>query len=125
MGAITFAELMKRIGVILIMSYVLVSTFSLSLQEIYKNYFCTDTKEYLTIAGRQITVCGKTCDFEVQDSDSDEGSHYVYNFDAPSLYFELYEIQCNKHQLVTGAVGTYINLYQSTYSPSNWQPPRG
>lgn len=116
---------MKRVGVILIMSYVLVSTFSLSLQEIYTNYFCTDTKEYLTIAGRQITVCGKTCDFEVQDTDTDDGSHYVYNLDAPSLYFELYEIQCNDHLSVKGKIERYINHYQSTYSPTNWQPPQG
>jgi len=116
---------MKRLGVILILVYVLVSTFSLSLQEIYKNYFCTDTKEYLTIAGRQITVCGKVCDFEVQDSKTDDGSHYVYNFDAPSLYFEIYEIQCNDHLLIKGAICSYLNQYQSVYSSSNWQPPRG
>lgn len=116
---------MKRLGVILILMYVLVSTFSLSLQEIYKNYFCTDTKEYLSIAGRQITVCGRTCDFEVQDTDSDNGSHYVYNFDAPALYFEWYEITCNEHQLIKGIAWSYFDHYQSTFIDSNWQPPRG
>ena len=116
---------MKRLGVILILVYVLVSTFSLSLQEIYKNYFCTDTKEYLTIAGRQITVCGQTCDFEVQDTDTDDGSHYVYNLDAPSLYFEIVEIQCGNRQLIQGQMAAYLNHYESIYHASNWQPPRG
>jgi len=68
---------------------IVVSTLSLSIQTYYVNYLCTDTQEYLTIAGKNITVCGKSCSFEVITGYQDvHKATYSYNFNAPPVYFE-------------------------------------
>ena len=115
---------MKRVSAILILCYILVNTMSLSLQVVYKNYFCLDTKEYLTIAGRQITVCGQTCDFEVQQDQQDD-SGFVFNHSAPPLF---YQIAINDPAFLCDYGQNewhYINHYQFTPIPSKEQPPRG
>lgn len=78
---------MHRVGTLFVLVSILVSTFSLSLQTVYKNAFCQDTQEYLSVAGKSITICGKTCDFRYAGPQQSEPG-FTFNFHASPLYFE-------------------------------------
>ena len=114
---------MKRVGAILILSYILVNTLSLSLQDIYKNYFCMDTKEYLSIAGRQITVCGQTCDFDIQEQESGD-SNFVFNHNAPPLFYQMVNDELKFGYVYVQNDWHYFNHYRFSIITNKDQPPQ-
>ena len=102
----------------------LLSTLSLSLQQFYVDYWCSDTQEYLTIANRKITVCGKTCDFEIKNPHTNQSkSTFNYNQDAPPLYFE-WNSRINLLQHLTSRQqGSWSNSYAFLFSTDIAHPP--
>lgn len=87
---------------------------------------CQDTKQYLSIADAQITVCGITCDYQYVDS-KDSDSIININYSAPPLYFETMELDLPA--LLLRASGHlqplhYENHYDFDFIHFQWQPPQ-
>ncbi|RED97022.1 hypothetical protein [Marinoscillum furvescens] len=102
----------------------LLCSFSLSIQQIYRDVFCTDTEQYLTIAGRSITVCGQTCDFEFQHEASNDDVTFQFNEDAPPLFFELREVNLQFPSGTPSQELPWSNSYTFMIEVDWFQPPR-
>ncbi|WP_258103632.1 hypothetical protein [Marinoscillum sp. MHG1-6] len=86
---------MKRLFSIVLLHILMVSSLSLTMQYLYQEYLCEDTQEYLEVAGRKITICGKVCsmdDLENQEQNAPQPKHQ-YNTEIPPLFLSVSDTQ--------------------------------
>lgn len=80
---------LKNLFSIAILLVLMINSTALGLQHFYKAYLCEDAEEYLEIAGRKITVCGKVCSLEESEAQQHEApirSKTNYNTEIPPLF---------------------------------------
>ncbi|MEP4532022.1 MAG: hypothetical protein ABJ004_02975 [Cyclobacteriaceae bacterium] len=85
---------MKRLFSIAILNILLISSLSLTLQYLYQAYLCEDKVEFLEVAGRKITVCGKVCsldDLKSPEQKSPQTAKYQYKTEVPPLFLSVQE----------------------------------
>lgn len=114
-----------RLFTYLVLLAALINSLSLSMQQVYRDYFCDDTKAYLTIAGRAITVCGKTCDFEFEKAEKSAETPFSFNMGAPPLYFQETHDLTTQGRMLQHSLLTPDDLYQYLLVRGFLQPPQG
>lgn len=83
---------MKRLLSIAILNILLISSLSLTLQYLYQAFLCEEKVEFLEVAGRKITVCGKVCsidDLKSPEQNSPQTAKYQYNTEVPPLFLSI------------------------------------
>ena len=109
--------------IVLILSVDLNATL---IQDIYREYFCEDTKDYLVMAGKKITTCGKVCKLVDVSSPSEEKApanppvkfqialYCIESEQTPTIQIEL---------TLTDAATQYANFYKFDFVNSLIKPP--